>query len=102
MCGVCVVCVYVVCVVCVCVCVCVWCVCVPVAADQTQQMARQMSMQSPALSAKQNPNQLFKDEWEALQVAQHSHCLYRIEDQLMSSTILSPAALTDPTLKKII
>ena len=32
-----------------------------IAADQTQQMARQMSMQgSPALSAKQDPNQLFK------------------------------------------
>jgi hypothetical protein len=71
------------------------------AADQTQQMARQMSMQSPALSAKQDPNQLFKDEWEALQVEQYPDSLHGIEDQLLSSGILTPS-LANTKLKKII
>ena len=51
-----------------------------------------------------NMNQLFKDEWEALQVVQHTDALDRMASQLLSSTrsqlAVSDLPLTDPQLKK--
>ncbi len=78
----------------------------PSAADQTRQMAQQMSMQGmggggmgPG-SKQPDMNQLFKEEWEALQVVQHSDTLYKIENDLLHvSNIIPP--LTDSQLKKM-
>ncbi len=78
----------------------------PSAADQTRQMAQQMSMQGMGgggmgPGGKQpDMNQLFKEEWEALQVVQHSDTLYKIENDLLHvSNIIPP--ITDSQLKKM-
>lgn len=72
------------------------------AADQTRQMAQQMAMQGGgAMAGKQNMGQLFKSEWEALQVVQHTDSLARIEDELISQSFLSGVPFTDPKLKKV-
>ena len=69
------------------------------AADQMRQMAQQMSFQGPGM-AKQNFVQLFQDEWEALQVVQHSDDLEKVEEEVMViSSTLTP--LTDPAMKKV-
>ena len=50
-----------------------------------------------------NMNQLFKDEWEALQVIQHSDTLDKIESELLlisSMPEMPEIPLTDPQLKK--
>lgn len=75
------------------------------AADQTQQMARQMAMQGAGGGGlmgggkQPNMNQLFKDEWEALQVVQHSDSLDKIESDLLLMND-PELPLTDPQLKK--
>ena len=66
-------------------------------------MAQQMAMQGGGAmggpGAKQpNMNQLFKEEWEALQVLQHVDALDRIEAELLH--INEPLPLTDPQMKK--
>ena len=43
-----------------------------------------------------------QDEWEALQVAQYSDGLHGIEDQLLTSGVLSASSLSNNKLKKII
>ncbi|XP_064399141.1 ER membrane protein complex subunit 3-like [Halichondria panicea] len=70
------------------------------AADQTRQMAQQMSMQGQSMGGKPpNMNQLFKDEWEALQVMTYRDHLSGVEEEVTQRGQLLP--LTDPTLKKL-
>ncbi len=68
-------------------------------------MAQQMAMQGGGGGmggAKQpNMNQLFKEEWEALQVVQHTDTLSGIEAELLEMTgTLPDLPLTDPQMKK--
>lgn len=68
-------------------------------------MAQQMAMQGGGGAmgpGKQPPNmnQLFKEEWEALQVVQHSDALDKIENDLLQIRDLPDLPLTDPQLKK--
>ena len=79
-----------------------------VAADHTQQMAQQMALQGGGGGAmggpgKQPPNmnQLFKDEWEALQVVQHTDSLEKMESELLlMRDHLPDLPRTNPQLKK--
>ena len=89
------------------------------AADQSRQMAMQMSMQQQGAAGKQPPSQMFKvglccwwnivfysfslikAEWEALQVVEHKDVLAKVEEELISQMpLLSRVPLTDPRRKK--
>ena len=68
-------------------------------------MAQQMALQGGggAMGGAKPPNmnQLFKEEWEALQVAQHTDTLGGIEAELLHMTSdLPDLPLTDPQMKK--
>ena len=60
-------------------------------------MAMQMSMQQSPMGGKQQPSQMFKGEWEALEVVVHTDQLYRIEDDLIHRQTLPH---TNPKRKK--
>lgn len=47
-----------------------------------------------------NMNQMFKEEWEALQVTQHTDTLDRVEKDLLLMKDVPELPLTDPRLKK--
>ena len=47
-----------------------------------------------------NMNQMFKEEWEALQVIQHTDTLDKIEKDLLHMKDVAELPLTDPQLKK--
>ncbi len=67
-------------------------------------MVQQMSMQGGGGAmggGKPNMNQLFKEEWEALQVMQHSDILSDVETQLPLTDHTPDLPLTDPRLKKL-
>ena len=75
-----------------------------IAADQTGQMVQQMSMQAGGGAmggGKPNMNQLFKEEWEALQVAQHTDILADVEAELLLTDHTPDLPLTNPRLKKL-
>ena len=74
------------------------------AADQTGQMVQQMSMQGGGGAMggnKPNMNQMFKEEWEALQVVNHSDTLGDVEADLLLTDHTPDLPLTDPRLKKL-
>ncbi len=43
-----------------------------------------------------------QDEWEALQVTQHSDRLLRVEEEVISDPYLTTIPFTDPSSKKLV